>query len=68
MTGDAGHRSASSRKLDRALPQIFVDAMKNGLPKKDASDKRKVWAMVHADRDERVRARLDQGPVRHRDD
>ncbi len=46
MTGDAGHRSAPSRKLDRALPQIFVDAMKNGLPKKDASDKRKIWAMV----------------------
>ena len=46
MEGDAGHRSASSRKLDRALPQIFVDAMKNGLPKKDANDKRKVWAMV----------------------
>ena len=40
MTGDAGHRSAPSCKLDRALPQIFVDAMKNGLPK------RKVWAMV----------------------
>jgi DNA-binding MarR family transcriptional regulator len=37
---------ASSRKLDRALPQIFVDAMKNGLPQRDARDKRKVWTMV----------------------
>jgi hypothetical protein len=41
----AGRPSASSRKLDRALPQIFVDAMKNGLPQKDARDKRKVWTM-----------------------
>jgi hypothetical protein len=32
--------------LDRALPQIFVDAMKNGLPHKDAADKRNVWTMV----------------------
>ena len=46
MAAEAGRPSASARKLDRALPQIYVDAMKNGLPPKDASDKRKVWAMV----------------------
>jgi len=38
--------SVSSRKLDRALPQVYVDAMKNGLPQKDARDKRKVWTMI----------------------
>jgi DNA-binding MarR family transcriptional regulator len=38
--------SVSSRKLDRALPQIYVDAMKNGLPQKDARDKRRVWTMI----------------------
>jgi DNA-binding MarR family transcriptional regulator len=32
--------------IDRALPQIFVDAMKNGLPQQDARDKRKVWTMI----------------------
>ena len=46
MAAEAGRPSPSARRLDRALPQIYVDAMKNGLPKKDASDKRKVWAMV----------------------
>jgi DNA-binding MarR family transcriptional regulator len=42
----ADRLSASCRKLDRALPQIYVDAMKNGLPQKDARDKRKVWTMI----------------------
>jgi hypothetical protein len=46
MAGEVGRPRTSSRKLDRALPQIFVDAMKNGLPQKDASDKRKVSTMV----------------------
>ena len=45
MAGEAGP-SAPARTLDRALPQIYVDAMKNGLPQKDASDQRKVWTMV----------------------
>jgi hypothetical protein len=42
----AGEAGPSARTLDRALPQIYVDAMKNGLPQKDAADKRKVWTMV----------------------
>jgi hypothetical protein len=42
----AGEAGPSARKLDRALPQIYVDAMKNGLPQKDAADQRKVWTMV----------------------